>query len=105
MLTVWKYELDTGLNRIDVPVGSKPLSVGTKFPDYEINIWINVETENPKVPMLFYVIGTGWEIPQSLMVTAFVGTVIFANGYVWHVFEVIELTGDPNDKVSEQPQG
>lgn len=82
-MRVWKYLLTvTGQNTIEMPIGSQVLS--TQFQDNILCLWVKASDEVDKEERLFYVLGTGWEIPDDCK--DFIGTVQDRD-LVWHVFE------------------
>lgn len=82
-MRVWKYLLlFTGQNTIEMPIGSQVLS--TQLQDGKICLWVKTPDETFEEQRSFYVLGTGWEIPDECK--DFIGTVQ-DRGFVWHVFE------------------
>lgn len=69
-----------------MPAGAKVLSVGAI--GEEIFVWADVDTKAAPVKRWFIIIGTGWNIDVPLQ--QFIGTVIFPNQLVFHVFETKE---------------
>lgn len=59
--------------------------------NHKLFVWIEVyvdEAEKQQPPRGFYVVGTGWEVPEN---TKYLGTVIDPkDGMVWHLYETYE---------------
>jgi|694.fasta_scaffold105227_8 hypothetical protein len=83
---IWKYPLAiTDIQAIDIPVGSRLLSVGNQ--NGTLCLWAIVPTQNAKEDRCIEIIGTGNPVPEAIGLTRrFIGTVIM-NPFVWHVFE------------------
>jgi hypothetical protein len=88
---IYKYVLLGGLTRLDLPEGSRPLSVGVQ--NDSLVIWVLQPTEYSRSEnWAFRAVNTG---PQfNLPGAQYVGTAVaraadplgFPNGIVWHVF-------------------
>ncbi|MGH3493905.1 MAG: DUF7352 domain-containing protein [Sciscionella sp.] len=91
MRTIYRYELPI----VDRPVVQMPAdAVILPSPPsprgHSIEIWAEVDDQEPLEPRAFRIVGTGNPIPEDAR--QFVGTVVTHGGqYVWHVFEA---TGD-----------
>lgn len=87
MMQIQKYPLPIGtIVRIDMPVGSKILSLHVQddFP----TLWVAVPVGAPLRPRKFAVMYTGTEIHDE-MPDSFVGTALLHGGsFVVHVFEL-----------------
>lgn len=86
-MKMFKYRLKVSSTKptiLRVPEIFEPLSVGVQ--DGEVVLWAYVDGDGNYAEE-FYVIGTGWNIPEEC--NHFVGTVQ-DRGYVWHVFWVAE---------------
>ena len=91
--TIYKYLLpyDTAFT-IDLPRGATALSVGLQRG--VITLWAEVDPTAEKVPVQFWIIGTGHSLqPVNARgdVVTFLGTVIvhhddLPEDYVWHVY-------------------
>ncbi len=90
--TIYKYgplipsETPTVFNKI--PVDGKIRHFGMQ--GGQLYIWVEVyadEAKKQQPPRGFYVVGTGWEIPEN---TKWTGTVVCENGLVWHLYETFE---------------
>ncbi len=82
-MRVWKYLLPfTGQNTIEMPIGSQVLS--TQLQDGMIYLWVKAPDETSQEQRSFYVLGTGWEVPDECK--DFIGTVQDRD-LGWHVFE------------------
>lgn len=88
MNTIYKYpltaEYGTAYHSAFIPQGAVILKVGMQYGS--ITIWALVEAGIPSVQRKFAVFGTGHEIkePEGLQYL----NSVFANDFVWHVFEV-----------------
>ena len=83
---IWKYEINIGKTKRDIPSNATILSVGLQ--GNNICVWALVDTEARTSERTFYVYGTGWDIEESVEYLSCIGTVQDNNGLVWHVFEV-----------------
>lgn len=94
MYRVYKYPIafEHASEGLDLPAGSRPLSVGVQFnkergdEDIVLYALVNVEqdtTERHRV----HVVGTGHDVPPAVAVMTFLGTVNLNLGQLWfHVF-------------------
>jgi hypothetical protein len=81
---VWKYTLNGTDNPITLPEGAELLTVGGQ--DNNICLWVRVDPAAPRVPRMFFVVGTGFPIPDDA--DKYIGSAMIRNGmYVFHVFE------------------
>ncbi len=86
MRQVWKFKLEPGENKIQMPKGTHTLSVG--WQDGRVVMWASV----PGKPLAgdaaeireFLWVGTGQPIYWD---AKFIGTVQDPDGFVWHIFE------------------
>ena len=83
---IWKYEINIGETKRDIPSNATILSVGLQ--GNNICVWALVDTGARTSERTFYVYGTGWDIEESVEYLSCIGTVQDNNGLVWHVFEV-----------------
>lgn len=83
MLTIYKYRLEeVPINTIMIPEDAKILHVGLQ--EDAPHIWVEVDTSKLLTKRIFYTIGTGHAIPDT--VSTHVGT--WQHGsYVWHLYE------------------
>ena len=88
MKTIYKYSIESmGTKIINLPVGSKLRKLGVQ--NNELFAWIELDLdENVMEDRYFTYFGTGHSIPNSPALV-FIDT-IFANPFVWHVYEVQE---------------
>lgn len=86
MKTIYKYQFSMSSDKeeFEMPSASFPLSVGEQngLPC----MWCQVETNNPIVTRKFRIVGTGHEIPETVRLSKYVGTVQIGV-FVWHIFE------------------
>lgn len=88
---ILKFALNYGINTVQLPVGSKAISVGTQQfgSEWHFRVWCLVPvqatgTEN----RVFHVIRTGAPFEFKDDESAFLGTIFVDNGQgVFHVFE------------------
>jgi len=84
-LTIWKFDLNVGMNRLQVPVGSKVLSTHVQHDG--IRMWALVDPTAVVEDVEFTVCGTGFPLPKNILMMKFIGTVLTEGGtFVWHVF-------------------
>jgi hypothetical protein len=83
---IWKYTLDPGENRIEMPGLVRPLCV--RFQSSWIFLWCVVQPEENKTIHRFYVAMTGMLLPTGL--GSYIGTDESVSGIVAHVFELRE---------------
>ena len=88
-MKVWKYELEPGDNKIQMPSNSEPLSVGWQHDT--VVMWVQVPGEplpgSPAEVRRFLWVATGQRIYHKH--TRFLGTVQDPDHFVWHIFEVL----------------
>ncbi len=87
MKTIYKYTV-TGLqNKIKMPKGASILSVNMQGAD--CCMWALVDTEMETEEREFEIVGTGWQIYDSM---SYVGTCFAKDGFVWHIVELYGRT-------------
>lgn len=81
---IWKYELNSVLNKLRMPVGAQVLSVQVQR---DITcLWAKVDIDAPKVDRTFELVGTGQSMREGPV--TYIDTVQLAEGYLaFHVFE------------------
>lgn len=86
MKAIWKYELEPAYKQtLYIPTGFKVRHIGqAPGPLLVIGVWAEVESDNEKVPIDFYISGTGHQLPLDVGVI-YCGTAVMGNGYVWHI--------------------
>lgn len=86
MRTVYKYELEEGVNYIFLPCDYKVLSVQNQH--NKIVLYCLVETLVKGISKVrFEVVGTGYEVRSNPYNSKFIGTVMLDDGdLVYHVF-------------------
>jgi hypothetical protein len=84
--TIWKFPFElSDAAVIEMPQRAKVLHVAAQ--NGAPTIWALVDTEAPKEPRTFRIVGTGHPIPEDVK---HAGT--FQQGpFVWHVFEPLTL--------------
>ena len=98
MLTVLRYEINKAINDVELPGGSKILSVGISKDNLgveKISIWCEAEVDENYVPYTtekarFLVYGTGANMDDSVNFCAkYIGTVQKSNMYAFHVYRML----------------
>lgn len=86
MKTIYKYKLNVGPNKIDLPVGAQILTAQMQ-PGLGIMLWAVVQPGSVILGQerYFNVYGTGFILPE--VYGKYISTVQ-DRGLVWHVFEV-----------------
>ncbi len=89
---IWKFPLNTMDLTVLMPKGAEVLTVQMQgqLPRNRVTLWALVDPGAEPVPRTFAIIGTGEEYETQRPVT-YVGTVQTVEGFVWHVFEVLDL--------------
>ncbi|KTF59883.1 MULTISPECIES: DUF7352 domain-containing protein [Bacillus amyloliquefaciens group] len=85
MYCVWKYKLDSMVQKIHLPVGSKVLSASARDDDVVIYALVNRD-ELKKEIREFVVQPTGESTLENLNTFMFLSTVVFPSGLVFHIF-------------------
>jgi len=68
---------------IDIPQDSRVVHVGRDPESGMPCLWMEVNTESPRVVKNFWVKGTGWGIQEDLV---YIGSAICGE-FVWHIYE------------------
>jgi len=84
MRAIWKYPLFMGMNDVEMPVGSKVISVENQAGILTMWALVDTDKEAAKVTRTFSVKGTGFPIKDN---EEHIGT-WQQPPYVWHLFEV-----------------
>jgi hypothetical protein len=85
MATIWKYTLEPGRTKLQMPQGAQVLTAQMQHGD--LCVWAKVDPSRPLELRLFDVYGTGHTMPADPR-HCYVGTVQADGGaLVWHVFE------------------
>ncbi len=83
---IWKYQLATGLNPVEMPGDARVLSAHGQRD--EVCIWALVDPERPVETRRFWVLGTGHTTDPAVSLGAFIGTaLLYGDSIVLHVFE------------------
>ena len=84
MTTIWKYVLQPGRNLVEMPSGSKLLTVQMQAGDP--TLWALVVPGGPMVTRIIDIYGTGHPLPANP--GYYLATVQMHGGsLVWHVFD------------------
>lgn len=86
---IWKFPLELREEQeIEMPENANIIHVAEQH--NRICLWAEIDPKNIKLKRIFYVVGTGWNIPNLSMVL-YLGSVVMTPGaYVWHVYQKIE---------------
>lgn len=82
MRSVYKYQLELGINDIKMPSNAKVVHFATQAPD--ICVWMEVVRLEPDEVRRFDVIGTGHRIAPNYTHR---GT-LQSGSFVWHLYEL-----------------
>lgn len=88
MRTVYKYEVGFSSSPFNsgvslwLPAGFKILAF--RIQDFYFRFWADVDTIKPKIEVMFWVVGTGQEIPPDAKI--YCGTVEDDIGQIWHLY-------------------
>ena len=91
MKRIYKYPLQTiGISDVQMPGGgtAKMLYVGEQ--DNVLYVWAEVDTDFDLQEVKIEVIGTGWDIDDTLR-RDYISTVQMRNGLVWHIYRVHDI--------------
>lgn len=90
MRTIWKFPIAIGaVTKIEVPAIAPIRMAGLDPATGEPAIWVELDTDAPRVERRFVVHGTGHEIPGTdggYPQPIHVGSLI-QGPFVWHIFE------------------
>ncbi len=81
---IYKYSLSLEAHQeIMLPNGAKVLRFMNQ---YEVpTIWAEVDPDEPTLPRLFHIVGTGHDMPTQEL--TYIGTALFRGGaLVWHLY-------------------
>lgn len=92
MLTIYRKELNGGLNTIKLPMGAKVLRTAMSLAESGkevVSIWYQCDTENGLEDRRFVVYGTGADMSEiEGYIKDYIGTAFKSNRYAFHVYEV-----------------
>lgn len=81
---VWKYELNSVLNKLHMPVGAEILAAQVQH--NVMCLWALVDVNAPKVDRIIQVVGTGQVVTEGPV--TYIDTLMLSDGYlVFHIFE------------------
>lgn len=90
MRSIWKYTLGPTAygQTLEIPEGFRVVHVGppraTAHTVEGVNMWCEVNAGAAKVPVQFFIVGTGSGIPTGAF---YLGTAVMGDGFVWHVYQ------------------
>lgn len=88
MKTIWKFPIPvTDSWVIEVPKGAVFLNVAESEVPATISLWAEVDPEQPLVPRMFVVLGTGNQMPEGIHLRHV--STVRDRQFVWHVYEVV----------------
>ncbi len=93
MFSIWKFPIPVEREfKLEMPAGSKVLSVQDQVPGAGPCLWALVRPKEPSVWRRFILVGTGHPIRgEEALATEFVGTFqIPSHGLVFHLFQYRE---------------
>lgn len=77
---------------LHIPVTARVVHFGLQ--NNQRCVWIELDTDAPKVNRVFEIFGTGWDIDGM---AGHCGTLVDPSGFVWHLYEYAETPdGQPN---------
>ena len=79
-MKIWKYVLETDVNRLEMPKGARVLCVHEQHG--RVFLWALVDETAEVEEREFEIFGTG----QEGVCGEYIGTA-YTRGFVWHVFE------------------
>lgn len=86
MITVYKYPVGS---EIEMPAGAIILHAAEQ--DREVCLWAMADTTHELETRWFRCMGTGCDTGFTEGDNhVFISTVLMTNGYVWHIFELVE---------------
>lgn len=89
MNTIWKFQLDLGVQTLSMPAHAKILHIDNQ--SETLCMWVLLDTSHSFVPRTFEVHGTGIPVmDQPGSELKYLGTALFGR-YVWHVFERVSV--------------
>lgn len=89
MTTIYKYPLFFNPRQTTaLPISARVLHVGLD-PNQVPCIWAKVDTDEPKLDRLFFIVGTGNELPVDAK--HYIGTYNQAH-FVWHLWSADDLS-------------
>jgi len=83
MKTIYKYQLTTGLNELEMPY-TKILSVINQGRTPTLYALVDAKEQNKSVKV--YVFGTGWDIEDNIVENSEYLNTITDGMFVWHIF-------------------
>lgn len=85
MKQIWKAELHHGANQVPMPEGAFVMSA--KEQAGNLFVWFEGAPKHDLLERTVWVVGTGEDIGPEITLSHYVGTVVMADGFVWHVYE------------------
>lgn len=91
MRTVWKFNLEEGINKLELPLGYEVLSVKEQLNSIVLYCLVEVSVVKiAKVEARFEVVGTGFMVRSSKYNSDFLGTVLTDGGHsAYHIFHSV----------------
>lgn len=89
MKSIWKYPITVQQEPqiIEIPlVGNGVIHAGVD-PNGQPCIWAEVDSSLSSIPVAIRLVGTGWDIGESLDEFRHVGSFVAGGCFVWHVYE------------------
>lgn len=89
MRKVHKFKL-SGIGIIGIQMPKDAVIMSAQLQVDDVQIWALCECDSETETREFYLVGTGWEIPNDRLDLKFIATIMQESGFVWHVFEIIK---------------
>lgn len=83
MKTIYKYQLTTGLNELEMPY-TKILNVINQGKTPTLYALVDAKEQNKSIKI--YVFGTGWDIEDNIVENSEYLNTITDGMFVWHIF-------------------
>ena len=85
MATIWKYTLEPGRTKLQMPQGAQVLTV--QMQHGKPCLWAKVDPTKPDELRIFDVYGTGHTMPDDARLLYWASFQMDGGALVWHVFE------------------
>lgn len=90
MKTIFKYAIISHQFSLHLPRGAVVRHFAMQ--NGQQCLWVEQDTDKPKVEREFLIFGTGHDIPESPNEAMVYFGTLFEEPYVWHLYERISLT-------------
>lgn len=87
MITIYKYELNIGENKINIPADFKILKIDQQ--ENKIYMWAQIDTNNSLTTLSVLTVGTGFSMAHDFVSQAkHIETLVMKNSFVWHFYQL-----------------